>query len=161
VYIGIKTNSTYKTANILSPKNVNTNLKVGYLKCQRLIDVCSYGTWSSVVRLGTIWSDGSDCSVRYFDVPPISMGTLLVKCMFNNASSPGVPNKSPSTLFPYFAGSNLVNNLPMQCVQSYCSSCAHGFSSEFRFRYCDIHIMQLLKVIGMTLQQTLGELTVL
>jgi len=33
VYIGLKTNSTYKTANIISPKNVNTYLRVGYVKC--------------------------------------------------------------------------------------------------------------------------------
>jgi len=34
VYIGLKTNSTYNTANIFSPKNINTNLKFVYLKCQ-------------------------------------------------------------------------------------------------------------------------------
>jgi len=34
MYVGLKTNSTYKTANMISPKNVNTNLRVEYLKCQ-------------------------------------------------------------------------------------------------------------------------------
>jgi len=34
VYIGLKTNSIYKTANICSPKHANTNLKVEYSTCQ-------------------------------------------------------------------------------------------------------------------------------
>jgi len=50
------------------------------------------------------------------------------------------------------AATLIANDLPMQRVQSYCSSCTHGCLSEFR--YCDMHIMQLLKVIGMTSEQT-------
>jgi len=42
------------------------------------ITISSQGTWSSAVRLGTM---GSDCSVRYFDEQPLSMGTFLVKYM--------------------------------------------------------------------------------
>jgi len=62
---------------------------------QRLIDVSSWGTWYSGVRLGMMGSDGSDgsdCSVRYFDIPPISMGTFFVKYVYCSASDPGVPN---------------------------------------------------------------------
>jgi len=36
------------------------------------------------------------------------------------------------------------------------SSCAHGCASEFR--YCDMHIKQLLNVIGITLEQTPRDL---
>jgi len=57
------------------------------------------------------------------------------------------------------AGSMNHESLPMQRLQSYYSSCAHGCSSEFK--YCDMHIMQLLKVIGVTLEQTPKELSVL
>jgi len=46
-----------------------------------------------------------------------------------------------------------------QRLQSYYSTCAHGCSSEFM--YCDKHIMQLLTVIDVTLQQTPRELSVL
>jgi len=35
MYIGLKTNSAYKTANISPLMNLNTNPKVGYLKYQR------------------------------------------------------------------------------------------------------------------------------
>jgi len=49
----------------------------------------------------------------------------------------------------------------MQRLQSYYSSkmCAHGCSSEFK--YYDMHIMQLLKLIGVTLEQTPKEHSVL
>jgi len=53
----------------------------------------------------------------------------------------------------------IANNLPVQRLQTYYSSCAHVCSSEFKF--CDMHIMQLLKVIGVTLEQTAWELSVL
>jgi len=39
----------------------------------------------------------------------------------------------------------ITNNLPMQRLQSYYSSCAHGCSSEYK--YCDMHIMQHLKLL--------------
>jgi len=46
---------------------------------------------------------GSDCSVRYFDVPPISLGTFFVTYMYNNARGPGVPNLLLTNLrLPYF-----------------------------------------------------------
>jgi len=48
----------------------------------------------NMVQWDAIGYDGSDCSVRYFDVPPISMDTFVVKYVYNNASSPGVPNYS-------------------------------------------------------------------
>jgi len=57
------------------------------------------------------------------------------------------------------AGTLIANNLPMERLQWYCTSCAHGCSPECR---CwEMHIVQLLKVIGMTLEQTPRELSVL
>jgi len=66
------------------------------------------------------------------------------------------PNLSKTSVS---AGSLISNNLPMQRLQSYCSFCAHGCSLQLR--YCDMHILQLLKVIGMTLEHTLLKLSVL
>jgi len=72
-----------------------------------------------------------------------------------------VGNKNSWSRKPWIADKKYYGThyLPMQLLSSYCSSCAHGCSSEFRC--CDMHIMQLLKVIGMTLKQTPRKLSVL
>jgi len=57
------------------------------------------------------------------------------------------------------AGTMKHESLPMQRLQSYYASCTPGRPSEFT--YCDMHIMQLLKVTGVTLEQTSRELSIL
>jgi len=62
VYLGLKTISTYKTANMFSSNNVNTNLKVEYLKCQgeRKLDtsVCQRILIGNMIQFGAIEYDG-------------------------------------------------------------------------------------------------------
>jgi len=53
----------------------------------------------------------------------------------------------------------IANKLPMQRLQSYYSTCAHGCSTEFM--YCDNAHQAVLTVIGVTLEQTPPELSVL
>jgi len=60
---------------------------------------------------------------------------------FTNERRP-TPNLSKTSVA---ACTLIANILPMQRLQSYCISCAHDCSSVFR--YGDMHIMQLLKVI--------------
>jgi len=75
-----------------------------------------------------------------------SSGIIFWRCTICKERTPNLSKTSVSV------GTLIANYLPMQRLQSFYSSCAHGCSPEFS--YCDMHIMQLLKVIGMTLEQT-------
>jgi len=85
---------------------------------------------------------------------------MLYVCMgthFKKPDESGFQN-SGTIAYPYLSKTSvfdctlIANNLPMQRLHSNCSSCAPAAISEFSF--CDIQIMQLSKVIGMTLEQT-------
>jgi len=82
-----------------------------------------------------------------------SFGIIISRSSIQKERAPNLSN----TLVP--VGTLFTNNLPMHRLQSYYSSCALGCSSEFR--HCDMHIIQHLKVIGITLKQTPRELSVL
>jgi len=62
-----------------------------------------------------------------------------------------VPNLSKTSVSE---GTLIAKNLPIQRLQSYIVPLVRIAARSSKFRYCDIHIMQLLKVIGMTLEQT-------